>query len=668
MTGRYLPLLLLPLCLAARPARAQDHLLPKDRFDALSAEVSGERALGNVRRIVDFHRIQGSPMMADVARGFVLPALKEAGLEAAIEEFPSDGRVRYGTHVSPPGWTIRSGELWVEGKTPLRLCRYADVPMCVSTYSKGGAWAGELVDVGRGTRDEDYAGIDVRGKVALGYGYAAAVARQAVLKRGAAFVVIYPHPADRPSHPDLIRYNGMWPRAEEIPRMSGGFQISANQYHQLRAQMAKGPVRVRGRIDAAFVPGSLTVVHAYLRGQAEPEREVLLTAHLDHPKWSANDNASGAGLLVELARALRARASAGLRLRRTIHFMWIPEFYGTLAWVSRHPEARACGAWDDPRPVAAARDRGRCILANLNLDMVGEDAVKTGGRFYATRAPDSVPSALDALLSDVIEQTREAHLFAQSGSRHPWEAGLISYAQGSDHDVLLGLGVPGTMLGHLNDWTHHSSEDTIDKVDASELLRVGALAGAAAELLATAEAPQWRRLRSRALGAQAAQAAERLALLRGAGDVLPGVAPLLRGALDRAAAALAEPEPAAAAARSLGALLPPAPAAPGPGPRRRVILPLSEEAFATLPPEDRAWLEDAEAHLGERLAPALLPPPSFGELLYETVNLVDGRRRAPDIAAALRAEFLVNVDDAWVARALRILTTAGLLSPPPGGP
>src|SRR5512143_1747553 len=100
-------------------------------------------------------------MMAAVAGQAVLPKLKAWGLEARIEQFPSDGKTKYQTHLSPMAWDMRSGELWIESVagqksvTPIRLCRYSDVPMCVSTYSKGGEWSGELVDVGSGTRDKD---------------------------------------------------------------------------------------------------------------------------------------------------------------------------------------------------------------------------------------------------------------------------------------------------------------------------------------------------------------------------------------------------------------------------------------------------------------------------------------------------------------------------------
>ena len=62
----------------------------------------------------------------------------------------------------------------------------------------------------------------------------------------------------------------------------------------------------------------------------------------------------------------------------------------------------------------------QCVLANINMDMVGEDTVKTNSRFYFTRAPDSVPFFLNAVMSDVLQQTREADLYAQTGTRNYW--------------------------------------------------------------------------------------------------------------------------------------------------------------------------------------------------------------------------------------------------------
>ena len=84
------------------------HLVKQDVFNAIAAEYSGEAAQENVRNIIQYHRIQGSPMMESVAKDFVLPRLKAAGLDATIEQFNSDGKTKYGTYTSPMGWEILS--------------------------------------------------------------------------------------------------------------------------------------------------------------------------------------------------------------------------------------------------------------------------------------------------------------------------------------------------------------------------------------------------------------------------------------------------------------------------------------------------------------------------------------------------------------------------------
>jgi peptidase M28-like protein len=572
----------------------------------------------------------------------VLPALKAAHIQSAQEQFVSDGAKKYGTMVSPMGWDMRGGELWIEpaagsNEAPVRLCRYADVPMCVASYSKGGEWSGELVDVGRGTQDDDYDGKDVRGKVALAFGYAGQVVRQAVIQRGAVGAVIYPSATDRPSHPDMIRYNGVWPRASELPSTRAAFMVSASQYASLKQRMRGGPVVVRGRVDADLEPYKLTLVHAYIRGRDQPDEEVLVTAHLDHPKWSANDNASGSAAMLEVARTLATAIDAGKlpAPRRTLHFLWVPEFNGSVAYVWGHPEMRRCGPWDDPRPAPA---KTKCIVANINMDMVGEDTVKTNPRFYFTRAPDSVPSFLTTLLTDVLGQTREAQLVAVTGTRNTWTPEVVRYTGGSDHDVFLGLGVPSTMLGHEPDWTHHTSEDTADKTDATELRRVGVFAAAAAQWMATAGDSDWKALTALAGADRAAEDARRAARQLVFAPELGAAAPL---------------------PTSFGVPgEPPATHGEATGPRRSTTLPIDASAFDDLAGDDKTWW----VAQGKKYAGGSADAPDLDVLTYETVSFMDGHRSPQDIARLLSTEFLASIDAAWVERLVGILAARGLVT------
>jgi hypothetical protein len=646
------------ICFSTMMASAQ-HLVDQKTFDAIANEYSGEAAQENTRRIVEYHRIQGSPMMSAVAEQVVLPRLKAAGLESRIEQFPSDGKTKYGTYISPMGWDMRGGELLVDNATgakdfkPIMLCRYADVPMCVSTYSKGGEWSGELVDVGSGTGDANYQGIDLHGKVALASGYAANVVREAVLKHGAVGVVIYPTAGDRPDHPDMVRYNGIWPRAEELDKTSGGFQISRNQYDMLKSLMKQGAVHVHGKIDATLGPGKLTLVHAWIRGSEHPEREVLITGHLDHPKWSANDNASGSGAMMEAARTMQSLIAAKKLTppKLTIHFMWVPEYFGTLAYVSNHKELKFCGNFYEPVPNGS-----QCVLANINMDMVGEDTVKTNSRFYFTRVPDSVPFFLNALMSDVLQQTREADLYAQTGTRNYWQPETIPYAQGSDHDVFLGLGIPATMLGHDPDWTHHTSEDKIDKTDASEFRRVGTFASAAAWFMATADSRSWKQVRAGAYADRVAELAHRLAQDSTSDAAIQRVLKN-RAEFDAQSDRLDSltPQPGAANIRTT------TPSAATNGPHRQTILPLDASALEGVSAEDGKWLAKQEARFASD-SEGLATKPNFALISFETVNFMDGHRSTAEIADLLSAEYLLDIDQAWVDRLVNILEKQKLVA------
>jgi aminopeptidase YwaD len=651
----------LVLLIGVLPAMGQ-HLVPQPVFDAIAGEYSGEAAQEYDRQIVQYHRIQGSPMMAEVAEKVVLAKLRDWGIEARLEQFPSDGQTRYQTYVSPMAWDMRSGELWVESVggvanfVPFRLCRFSDVPMCVSTYSKGGDWSGELVEVGAGTSDRDYEGKDVHGKVALAYGYAAAVVRAAAIKRGAIGVVIYPPPGDRADHPDMVRYNGIWPRAEELDSTVGGFQISENQYTRLRQLMSHGPVRVHGKIDATLGSGQLTVVHAWIRGSELAEREVLISGHLDHPKWSANDNASGSAAMMEMARALHRLIGSG-QLKApamTIHFMWVPEYFGTFAYITKHPDARSCPEWDDPRQDAAHKTRTvkePCIAMNLNLDMVGEDTVKTNSRFYITRTPDSVGGTLNTMMADVLQQTREADISAPTGSRNYWPAMMAPYAQGSDHDVFLALGIPATMLGHDPDWTHHTSEDTPDKTDATEFRRVGTLASAAAYWTAVNQMDTLQRLWAAAEAATVADFAARLS--QAAMDRDSEAKGRQKTYAQILEAMKSEPETGAKAfdrdgwARASKA---------GRVPHRLVVTPLDASVFGSLTGDDKKWWGEQEERFASDSPGGGLPEkPPFGLITFEAMNFMDGRRTEGEIAALLSLEFNRDFDAAWMQRLVGIL-------------
>jgi hypothetical protein len=366
--------------------------------------------------------------------------------------------------------------------------------------------------------------------------------------------------------------------------------------------------------------------------------------------------------MIEAARALHSLITAK-RLpapRVTIHFMWVPEFFGTMAWVVNHTEARRCGnAWDDPRPRKA--DAKGCIIANLNLDMVGEDTVKTNSRFYLTRTPDSVPSFLDALMTDVLQQTREANLYAPTGTRNYWPTEVIPYTQGSDHDIFIGLGVPATMLGHDPDWTHHSSEDKLDKTDASEFRRVGMLASAAAWWLSHAGDKEWNQIHPLNLATQIGMRTRRIgtALVFLDQTAAKRVVGATEEKLTEAQQLLDNyKEDLFKTGRTTISIPEPSEVK---GPRRNVFLPFYDTEFENLAGEDKKWWEEQTARFSDD-SEGLATKPTLDLLMFEAVNFMNGRRTTGDIADLLSAEFLIDIDQAWVERLVGILERQKLVS------
>lgn len=660
-----LPLLLAPAAAQSMSAEPRPPLDPALR-DLLHEALSGELAREHVIAITRHHRIQGSRGYREAARyvvealregGFAVPELPEtraawleagdldgdtaaraaapdagarriggapadAGPQAWIESYASDGRVRYQTWQSPSGWDIEEAELRLlapAGPGGERLVGFPEAPMSLVTYSNPGDVTAPLVWVGGGERPEDYAGLDVAGKFVLATGYGGAVHRQAVLARGAAAVVCYLADERAAEHPDLLQYTGMWPRTDELERTTFGFNLSHRQGERLRTLLAAGQeVLLRGTVRGrGLEPYWMDLVCATIPGASRPQEEILLTAHLDHPRESANDNASGSGAILDIALTLQRLVAEGRlpRPARTLRFLWVPEWYGTMAWIDAHPEA-----------VGPAL--GGPLLANLNLDMVGEDLERLHSRLILTRTPDSLPSPLDELVGAMAGMVERMDLRTPRGSHSAFNWRLTPYSGGSDHMMLLDRKVPAVMFSHAPDWTHHTSEDTVDKVDPSQLERCELIAAGAAWRLANPDETLGHEL----LALVEADGAARVLRTRAA---RPGWAWRAHDLWEAERTAVAQLVP--------GYSVPPVPglrndaerhgpATTGRGrthntPVRTTRGPLDFGLPESRLPAERAAFYAAEGRVLD------------GDLRFEAVNLVDGRTPIAVIRLGLEAEF-----------------------------
>lgn len=428
-------------------------------LDWICSEISGARAHDAVARIAGHHRIQGSPGLWTAAED-VQAMLAAHGIASKVHPVPADGTTQAFGWTMPHTWEVRSGELRQVTPQARVLVRFDDVPQAVVAHSPGGKVDAPLAHVGEGTTDADYAGREVAGRLVLAHGRARLVARAAAA-RGAVGIVIYPDSKRASADYDLIQYQGYYARGPEAHDLMPGFSISRRVADELIAALASHPVRLQGEIDAVLGTGTQPVIETHF-GDTEAH-QVLLCAHLCHPRQSANDNASGSGLLVELARVLHAFQSTH-ELGHGVRLLWVPEFSGTLSWAVEHS------------PLLARTGYA------VNLDMVGQSPECVGTPLTISQPPATPPSPLNAWLGPLAGLiAARGDVFAPTGSRRPLHWRLGPPMGGSDHLVFNAppYRVPATMLGH-DDPLWHTHLDRLDRVDASRLQQVGVLAGSLA--------------------------------------------------------------------------------------------------------------------------------------------------------------------------------------------
>jgi len=446
-------------------------------------ELSGKVAKSYIAQITRFHRVQASTMFREAAE-YVRNTLKSLGFkDVKIEQFPSDGATKYWTWITPIGWEVKTAELYLIEPEEKLIVRYEDVPTCLHTYSKATPPEGttaELVDIGEGIKPEQYEGKNVKDKFVLATGRAKRVHEQAVYKYGATGVI-----TDTLTHemknvresidiPDAHAYQSIWPTKEELDKVTFGFSLSKRQGNHLRS-LLKGdkPVKLKAVVAARLFPSNLDIVTATIQGSSKPSEEIFFVAHLCHPEPSANDNASGSGLLLEIARTLQILIKNGKieKPARTIRFLWVPESFGTIAYLYHH------------------QDLASKLVAGINLDMVGQNQELCKSTLRLDKTPDSNPSYLNDYVFSLFKRTvEEFDPKTAFGSASTFRYSVNAFCGASDHAEFndSSFSIPCIMLLQWPDLYYHSSMDSIDKVSENSLKRIGWIATVAALTLANA--------------------------------------------------------------------------------------------------------------------------------------------------------------------------------------
>jgi len=439
----------------------------------LEGAIRGEHALAYTKEITGFHRAKGSSDYQKAVQ-FIRGKLAEWNLEKIIvQRYPADGLTTYQTWTPPPAWEPVSAELSLVHPEERHISSFETEPVCLvfgSTSTPSQGLILDVVDIGDGIGDQAYAGKEVYGKVVLTSGNSGCAFRLAVKKRGAVGVLTDYMPSQNPSIkrtpcdlPDAVSYASFPVTNEDMGKTAFGFSLSLRQAEEIRRLLKNGPVKVKAQVEADLFPGEIQVLTGIIPGTGK-HGEVLIIAHLCHPKPGANDNASGCGLAMELARAISAAIDQGklARPKHSIRFMFVPEMYGTIAYLERHPGL------------------SRKVKAAVNLDMVGE-AREAMSSANLVSTPWSLPSAVNdvaAFYMDRVARRGESYGRAEKGIA--WLYDIAGFSGGSDHYILVdsSYGIPCVYMGHWPDRFYHTGMDTIEMVDKEELLRSGLVTAA----------------------------------------------------------------------------------------------------------------------------------------------------------------------------------------------
>ena len=423
-----------------------------DALDTATAALDRARAAELIRRISELDRFPASAGL-DRDAELVAEAAEAAGVQdVEILRWPVAGeRQRWWTFGAPASWT----------PGPSRL-----------------SWRGRvLVDYPR-----DAFGLAVNSAATVTDGTRAALVRgRSAPWRDA--VVLVEDPVVSPTLLRDIELAGArgvvcspgWPdegeqdctRRVELPPGAGifAFSLRPSVMRELVAGHTAGDqVEAAVRVETGT---AMPVVTGVVAGLDPSLGEVAVHAHLDHPRPSANDNASGVVACLQVARAL-ARLPGR---RRGVRFLWGPEFTGSAAYLH---DVVSAGTLPD-------------LIALLNLDMVGEHERNTGGILNVERSPLGTPDVASAVVGMVLGSLpgpRRTYAGARPVPAVPWAQ--VPFVGASDHLLHVDRGTPvsATSLSHHPDRYRHSSCDTADRVDLDRLLAISSCAAVAVQLLA----------------------------------------------------------------------------------------------------------------------------------------------------------------------------------------
>ena len=472
--------------LAASLALAQQQSATADIADMVRPLYDGERALETVA-VLDQHVRWPGNRGFEISIDHIAERLQEFGYVLESDANDTD-RLTYRVEEYPmgePAWQPLEASITIDGE-PQPVLEFASNRNMLAVGSHATGWFGakaELIYAGKGSPGELDAS-DISGKIVMADSSVSDLVQEAIVKRGAVGVLAYDMPGYlQPAiNKDSIQFRSI--DGDVGAHKPWALSLSYRAREQLLAALGKQEVILKARVKVRWTRNAVerTVV-ADVRGISHPDERFVFSAHVQEP--GANDNASGVGAQVEMARVVAQMVSEGsYDPARTVTFLWGDEIVSTGRYVSQNSERAAGIRW------------------GMSLDMVGEDTEKTGGTFLIEKMPD--PSAIWTRGDDqhsewggepLTKEQMTPHYFndlvlgraLEQSRTNGWVVKTNPFEGGSDHVPFLRAGIPGLLLWHFTDQFYHTDADRIDKVSPEEMKNVGVTALVTATAVTTAD-------------------------------------------------------------------------------------------------------------------------------------------------------------------------------------
>ena len=452
-------------------------LLDEHHYDLIVGESSGDVAYHHILDLAPYERDRKSGEYSGLfmESAYVAGKLNEYGLEGVEVELLGKTQT----------WDGVSASLWEVSPKTAKIADYRDLAAILAQGSRSAHVTAELVWVGRGTRQE-IESVDLKGKIAVTEASGSSVHNLAV-PAGAVGVISYYSP--RPLKDPI-----------QIPNASirGGdnatfcINLPPRDGYALRDRLLRGEkITVKADIETTTEETEIEVPTCIIKGTDPDAGEVILSAHLfeGYVKLGANDNTSGSAALIEVARTLNDLINDGLlpRPKRTIRFIWVPEFQGSMPWATKHKDILAN------------------TLCNFNLDMVGLWLSKSESVYCMHRTTMGNPHYLNDVAESYYHYMGATNrgfvatgvgrpdatkpVYSMTGSRDPFYYSINAHYGSSDHEVFndWGVQVPGIIMITWPDNYYHTSGDRPEICDPTQLHRAIVIAAASAYTIAGAD-------------------------------------------------------------------------------------------------------------------------------------------------------------------------------------